>query len=133
MTRSRQKHNFRSWLNSRQREIEARKWGHTNTARLIVCAPTWGSVVGAASSHVLGSLSFRSFKNLFEKFIEVLLIETFSSIAAFCYKLQSFMIVFNTLFNKLCNYRSQAPMRQEDGGHVKQHDMSHSQEHKAQH
>ena len=33
--------NFRSWLNSRKREIEARKWGHTGTARLIVCAPTW--------------------------------------------------------------------------------------------
>ena len=31
------KHNFRSWLNSRQREIEMRKWGHTDTARLIVC------------------------------------------------------------------------------------------------
>ena len=25
----------------RQREIEARKWGHTDTARLIACAPTW--------------------------------------------------------------------------------------------
>ena len=41
MTRSRQKHNFLSWLNRREREIEARKWGHTDTARLIVCAPTW--------------------------------------------------------------------------------------------
>ena len=40
-TQSRQKHDFRSWLNSRQREIEARKWGHTDTARFIVCAPTW--------------------------------------------------------------------------------------------
>ena len=35
------KHNFRSWLNSRKRKIEARKWGHTDMARLIVCAPTF--------------------------------------------------------------------------------------------
>ena len=41
LPRSRQKHNFRSWLNRRKREMEARKWGHTDTARLIVCAPTW--------------------------------------------------------------------------------------------
>ena len=32
---------FRSWLNRRKREIEARKWGHTDTAHLIVYAPTW--------------------------------------------------------------------------------------------
>ena len=41
MTRSQQKHNYRSWLKSRQREIEAREWGHTNMASLIVCASTW--------------------------------------------------------------------------------------------
>ena len=41
MTRSRQKHNFRSWFNSRQREIKAEKWGHTDMARSIVCAATW--------------------------------------------------------------------------------------------
>ena len=46
MTRNRQKHNFRSRLNRRKREIEARKWGHTDTARLIVCAPTWERGVG---------------------------------------------------------------------------------------
>ena len=33
------KHNSRPWLNSRQREIEARKCGHTDTPRLVV----WGS------------------------------------------------------------------------------------------
>ena len=33
--------NFRSWLNSRQHEFEARKWGHTDTAHLIVCTLTW--------------------------------------------------------------------------------------------
>ena len=38
-TRSREKHNSRSWLKSRQREIEARKWRHTDTPRLVV----WGS------------------------------------------------------------------------------------------
>ena len=41
MTRSRQKHNYRSWIKSRQREIEAREWGHTNTVSMIVCASTW--------------------------------------------------------------------------------------------
>ena len=38
---SQQKHNFRSWLNSRQRKIEVMKWEHADTAHLIVCAPTW--------------------------------------------------------------------------------------------
>ena len=40
-TWSREKHNSRSWLNSRHRKIEARYWGHTDMVQLIVCTPTW--------------------------------------------------------------------------------------------
>ena len=37
LKRSRRKHIFRSWLNSRQREIEARKWGHPR----FFCCSSW--------------------------------------------------------------------------------------------
>ena len=54
-TRIREKHNSRSWLNSRQCEIEARKWGPP-TRRILLCEDPHGSVVGADYVHVLRPL-----------------------------------------------------------------------------
>ena len=72
MTRSRQKHNFRSWQNRREREIEARKWGHTDTARLIVCAPTWerGGGRHLPRSGITGTQKLNcAFSNYFKSFL----------------------------------------------------------------
>ena len=41
-----QKHNFQSRLNSRKRKIEARKWGHADTARLIDVLRSLSGITG---------------------------------------------------------------------------------------